>query len=145
MNRVLLLLLLNVCCLAGMAQGDAVFEVKARAIDTAVIGTHRSLILPPFDTVGLNFVGVDSSIGEGDTLRFTDPAIMLVRTYIQTGQGAAMRQHHLHGNIIDDYTAYMFRYARKYGQTPLLVVQATYSESPIKGKEQMYYQVKFLP
>ena len=56
-----------------------------------------------------------------------------------------MRQNHLHGNIIDDYTAYMFRYARKYGQTPLLVVQATYSESPIKGKEQMYYQVKFLP
>ena len=145
MNRILLLLLLNVCGLVAMAQGDAVFEVKAKAIDTAVEGTHRSLILPPFDTAGLNFVVIDSGIGEGDTIKFTNPDIVLGRAYIQTGQGPALKQHRLFGNVIDDYTAYLFRYARKYKQTPLIIIQAVYSKGSIREREQMYYQVKFLP
>lgn len=145
MNRALLLLLLIVSCLYVVAQGDAVFEVKAKAVDTVAIGKHRSVVLPPFDTAGLNFVVIDSTIGEGDTIKFTNPDIVLGRAYIQTGQGPALKQHRLFGNIIDDYTAYLFRYGRKYKQTPLIIIQAVYSNGSIREREQMYYQVKFLP
>jgi hypothetical protein len=128
-----------------VAQGDAVFEVKAKAVDTVAIGKHRSVVLPPFDTAGLNFVVIDSTIDEGDTIKFTNPDIVLGRAYIQTGQGPALKQHRLFGNIIDDYTAYLFRYGRKYKQTPLIIIQAVYSNGSIREREQMYYQVKFLP
>ena len=132
-------------CFTVSAQGDAVFAVKAKPADTLAVGRHHSLILPPFDTLGSNFVVIDSTIDEGDTIKFTNPDIVLGRAFIQTGSGPALKQHRLFGNIIDDYTAYLFRYGRKYKQTPLIIIQAVYSKGTIREREQMYYQVKFLP
>lgn len=146
MNRVLLLLVLNVCCLGAMAQGDAVFEVKAKSKTTPVASSkYRSVVLPKYDTAGLNYLLIDTAIGKGDTIVFFDRRIKLNESFIQTGQGATLKQHMLKGNVIDGTTAFILRYARMSNQAVSLIVSKTSHSGSLRSRDWLIYQIRVRP
>jgi len=146
MNRVCLFLLLNMCCLAAMAQGDAVFEVKAKTMDEAVaISRYRSVVLPKYDTAGLNYLLIDTAIGKGDTIVFFDRRIKLNESFIQTGQGATLKQHMLKGNVLDGTAAFILRYARINNQAVSLIVLKTLHSGSLRSSDWLIYQIIIQP
>ncbi len=145
--RVLLFLLISIAHFAVSAQSEVVFEVKAKAAKGETISRpkHESITLPKFDTSGLNYVLIDSAIGKGDTILFFDKRIKLEESFIQTGQGAALKQHKLKGNVLDESSAFILQHARVIMQPVYLIVFSTYNNGSLRTKEQFWYQIRILP
>lgn len=143
-NRIIIALLLCTCSMAGFAQGEDVFTVKAKT-EEAPVTKHRTVTLPKYDTAGLNFLVIDSMPVKGDTLKFGNEKIILRGAVIQTARGADLKQHQLKSNVLDETACFILRYARMNKQTPVIMIHSIYSNGSVRDKEWFVYQVKFLP
>lgn len=145
--RILVFLLVSIAHFAASAQSEAVFEVKAKPAkkDVLVIPKHRSIILQKYDSAGLNYIRIDSTIIKGDSILFFDRKIRLEESFIETGQGAALKQHKLKGNVLDESSAFILRYARLQRLPVFLIVLSTFNNGALRTKDWLVYQIRILP